>query len=93
MCLFGNDEVSLRDILRRSNDGNPIDEQALEALKSLDLGRQQGIVSSSEPLGSSMHERELLEVIGLAVKGKKEKHAGIGELENMKNRPMILIGG
>lgn len=93
VCLFGNDEVSLRDILRKSNDGNPIDEQALEALKSIELGRQQGMVSSSEPLGSSMHERELLDVIGLAVKGKKEKHAGIGELENMKNRPMILIGG
>ncbi|KAF3926209.1 hypothetical protein ABW21_db0208741 [Orbilia brochopaga] len=37
-------------------------------------------------------ERKLLEVIGVAVKGKKEKHAGIGELESMPNRPMILIG-
>jgi cyclic pyranopterin phosphate synthase len=36
---------------------------------------------------------ELLEVIGAAVKRKKAKHAGIGELEHMKNRPMILIGG
>jgi cyclic pyranopterin phosphate synthase len=34
-----------------------------------------------------------LEVIGMAVSRKKEKHAGMGELENMKNRPMILIGG
>jgi len=93
VCLFGNDEVSLRDILRKSNDGKPIDEQALEALKNIELGRRQGMVSPAGPLGSTMHERELLEVIGLAVKGKKEKHAGIGELENMKNRPMILIGG
>jgi len=93
VCLFGNDEVSLRDILRKSNDGNPIDELALQALKNIELGRQQGMVAPSEPLGSTIHERELLEVIGLAVKGKKEKHAGIGELENMKNRPMILIGG
>ncbi|KAJ6256072.1 hypothetical protein Dda_9164 [Drechslerella dactyloides] len=37
-------------------------------------------------------ERKLLEVIGVAVKGKKEKHAGMGELESMPNRPMILIG-
>ncbi|KAA8568425.1 hypothetical protein EYC84_007458 [Monilinia fructicola] len=42
-------------------------------------------------LGSSANERELLEVIGMAVSRKKEKHAGMGELENMKNRPMILI--
>ncbi|KAM4054785.1 moaC family protein [Hirsutella rhossiliensis] len=55
VCLFGNAEVSLRDILRKSN------------------------------------EAELLDVIGMAVKGKKAKHAGIGELEHMKNRPMILI--
>ncbi|KAK6346401.1 hypothetical protein TWF730_010726 [Orbilia blumenaviensis] len=37
-------------------------------------------------------EKKLLEVIGVAVKGKKEKHAGLGELETMPNRPMILIG-
>jgi cyclic pyranopterin phosphate synthase len=29
----------------------------------------------------------------MAVKRKKEQHAGIGELEHMANRPMILIGG
>ncbi|KAF3103995.1 hypothetical protein TWF102_003376 [Orbilia oligospora] len=37
-------------------------------------------------------EKRLLEVIGVAVKGKKEKHAGLGELESLPNRPMILIG-
>ena len=40
-----------------------------------------------------VNQDELLNIIGMAVKGKKEKHAGIGELEHMKNRPMILIGG
>ncbi|ODV83596.1 hypothetical protein CANARDRAFT_202708 [[Candida] arabinofermentans NRRL YB-2248] len=35
----------------------------------------------------------ILNEIGKAVKLKKEKHAGLGELENMPNRPMILIGG
>ncbi|KAJ5892169.1 uncharacterized protein N7473_008397 [Penicillium subrubescens] len=36
-------------------------------------------------------ERELLDLIGMTVKRKKAKHAGMGKLENMKNRPMILI--
>ncbi|KAF2138155.1 uncharacterized protein K452DRAFT_301516 [Aplosporella prunicola CBS 121167] len=65
VCLFGNAEVSLRDILRKSG--------------------EEGM--------SAEQQNELLEVIGAAVKRKKEKHAGMGELENMKNRPMILIGG
>ncbi|KAH8602307.1 hypothetical protein B0O99DRAFT_648117 [Bisporella sp. PMI_857] len=93
VCLFGNAEVSLRDILRKSNQGNPIDERAFEALKLMEHEWGPGLVSSSDLIGGMTHEKELLDVIGLAVKGKKEKHAGIGELENMKNRPMILIGG
>lgn len=93
VCLFGNAEVSLRDIIRKSNDGNPIDEEAYEAVKQIEMDRKQGLSSSGDPLGRSAHEKELLDVIGLAVSRKKEKHAGMGELENMKNRPMILIGG
>jgi cyclic pyranopterin phosphate synthase len=93
VCLFGNAEVSLRDILRKTNGGNPIDEEAFEALKQIAMNRRQGISSTQGPLGGTQHEQELLEVIGLAVSRKKEKHAGMGELENMKNRPMILIGG
>lgn len=92
VCLFGNAEVSLRDILRKTNNGNPIDEQAFEAMKQIEMDRRQGL-SASGPLGGTEHERELLDVIGMAVSRKKEKHAGMGELENMKNRPMILIGG
>ncbi|KAL3424762.1 molybdenum cofactor biosynthesis protein 1 B [Phlyctema vagabunda] len=91
VCLFGNAEVSLRDILRKSNNGEPIDAEAFEAMKQIEMNRRQDLPVASAPLGSSRHEQELLEVIGLAVKGKKEKHAGMGELENMKNRPMILI--
>jgi cyclic pyranopterin phosphate synthase len=93
VCLFGNAEVSLRDILRKSNNGNPIDEQAFEAMKQIEMDRRQGLTNSQSPLGGIAHEKELLDVIGLAVSRKKEKHAGMGELENMKNRPMILIGG
>lgn len=93
VCLFGNAEVSLRDILRKSNNGNPIDEDAFEAMKQIEMDRRQGLMTTEGPLGGTAHERELLDVIGLAVSRKKEKHAGMGELENMKNRPMILIGG
>ncbi|KAJ8065592.1 hypothetical protein OCU04_006268 [Sclerotinia nivalis] len=91
VCLFGNAEVSLRDILRKSNRNHPIDEQAFEAMKQIEMGRRQNLGDAHSPLGSSSNERELLEVIGMAVSRKKEKHAGMGELENMKNRPMILI--
>ena len=93
VCLFGNSEVSLRDILRESNDGKPIDEEAMEALKQVEMDRRQALPGSTDNLGASHQESRLLEIIGMAVKRKKEKHAGMGELENMKNRPMILIGG
>ena len=93
VCLFGNTEVSLRDILRKSNNNEPIDEAAFEAMKQLEMDRKEAKALSSTPLGLGSNEAELLEVIGMAVKRKKEKHAGLGELEHMKNRPMILIGG
>lgn len=93
VCLFGNAEVSLRDLLRKDNGGEPIDGEAYEALKKLEMDRRQALPGSEGPLGFGKRERELLDVIGMAVKRKKEKHAGMGQLENMKNRPMILIGG
>ncbi|KAK8190277.1 uncharacterized protein BKA78DRAFT_252025 [Phyllosticta capitalensis] len=93
VCLFGNTEVSLRDILRKDNGGKPMDEQAFEAVRQLEMNRQQGLVGQDSAPIWSEREHELLHVIGAAVKRKKEKHAGMGELENMKNRPMILIGG
>ncbi|MCJ1327848.1 hypothetical protein MMC10_004523 [Thelotrema lepadinum] len=93
VCLFGNSEVSLRDILRQGNSGHPIDEQAFEALKQIEMNRQEGRREESGGLGTSETEQKLLEVIGKAVGRKKERHAGMGVLENMKNRPMILIGG
>ncbi|KAI1823041.1 molybdenum cofactor biosynthesis prote [Xylaria intraflava] len=91
VCLFGNAEVSLRDILRQSNNGEPIDEAAFETIKQVEMARGQGVRDDTAPPNMSPNEQELLDVIGLAVKRKKAKHAGIGELEHMKNRPMILI--
>ena len=93
VCLFGNSEVSLRDMLRKENDGHPFDQEAFEALQQVEMNRSQGLLSDSATPSWAEKEAELLDIIGIAVKRKKEKHAGIGELENMKNRPMILIGG
>ncbi|KAI9753513.1 MAG: hypothetical protein M4579_005110 [Chaenotheca gracillima] len=93
VCLFGNSEVSLRDLLRESNGGQPIDESALEDLRQRGEYNQEGLLADPESAVWSEREMRLLEVIGMAVKRKKAKHAGMGQLENMKNRPMILIGG
>lgn len=93
VCLFGNAEVSLRDILRKENGGEPIDEAAFEAMKQVVRARHDGDAASMLPDQAPPNSRELLEVIGMAVQRKKAKHAGMGELEHMKNRPMILIGG
>lgn len=93
VCLFGNSEVSLRDMLRKDVDAQPVDFQMARALEELRLDDRQGMTIDSATPGHSQREMDLLNVIGMAVKRKKEKHAGIGKLENMKNRPMILIGG
>ena len=92
VCLFGNAEVSLRDLIRRENDGQPIDDNAMEALNLLERGRRASHIAERGEVVNEK-ERELLDVIELAVKRKKARHAGMGNLENMKNRPMILIGG
>ncbi|KAI7090864.1 molybdenum cofactor biosynthesis prote [Hortaea werneckii] len=95
VCLHGETEVSLRDLLRTERNGEPMDESAFEAIRELELSRWKGNPTSLQMDGEEgwmSKERQLLDVIGAAVKRKKAKHAGMGELENMKNRPMILIG-
>jgi cyclic pyranopterin phosphate synthase len=94
VCLFGNAEVSLRDIIRKVNAGQPIDEEAFESIKTaMTQGEAQNHPEHVSSPFLAPNSQELLDVIGMAVKGKKAKHAGLGELEHMKNRPMILIGG
>lgn len=88
VCLFGNTEVSLRDMIRAEHGGIPLGPQELGALSFQE--KQSFISDGTRP---SEEDAQLLDVIGMAVKRKKEKHAGMGQLENMKNRPMILIGG
>ncbi|KAI7130106.1 hypothetical protein KC352_g31411, partial [Hortaea werneckii] len=75
--------------------GEPMDESAFEVIREIELARRKDNPSSLQVDGEEgwmSKERQLLGVIGAAVKRKKAKHAGMGELENMKNRPMILIG-
>ena len=93
VCLHGNEEVSLRDILRKDNDGEPIDQAAFDRIRQIEIDRHQGRLSDRTTLGWGERERELLDIIGLAVKRKAEKHADMGDLKSMTNRPMILIGG
>ncbi|KAK3939906.1 putative molybdenum cofactor biosynthesis protein 1 B [Diplogelasinospora grovesii] len=92
VCLFGNAEVSLRDIVRQVNKGEPIDAEVFESMKQVAMDERRHLSPSDRgPPLLAPNSQELLDVIGMAVKRKKEKHAGIGELEHMKNRPMILI--
>jgi molybdenum cofactor biosynthesis enzyme MoaA len=50
-------------------------------------------VSLRDKLRAGASDQELSETIGLAVKNKKEKHAGMENIDITTNRPMILIGG
>jgi cyclic pyranopterin phosphate synthase len=92
VCLFGNTEVSLRDIIRKENDGQPIDESTMSNLRLVETVHDVAHIHNDGGWVND-RERELLDLIGMTVKRKKAKHAGMGKLENMKNRPMILIGG
>ncbi|XP_059376813.1 molybdenum cofactor biosynthesis protein 1-like isoform X2 [Carassius carassius] len=49
-------------------------------------------VSLRDFLRSGATEEELLHIIGAAVGRKKKQHAGMFNISQMKNRPMILIG-
>ncbi|XP_059375389.1 molybdenum cofactor biosynthesis protein 1-like isoform X2 [Carassius carassius] len=49
-------------------------------------------VSLRDFLRSGATEEELLHIIGTAVGRKKKQHAGMFNISQMKNRPMILIG-
>ncbi|KAK1056976.1 hypothetical protein LTR74_014511 [Friedmanniomyces endolithicus] len=95
VCLHGETEVSLRDLLRKDHGGEPMDDEAFDAVRQIELDRRKSLSGSYNggEEGWMSKERQLLETIGAAVKRKKAKHAGMGQLENMKNRPMILIGG
>ena len=93
VCLFGNDEVSLRDIIRKINNGEPIEPDVFEAMKQIAMDEIKHLPLSERPPILAPNSPELLDIIGMAVKRKKEKHADLGSLEHMLNRPMILIGG
>ena len=92
VCLFGNSEVSLRDIVRKLNGGMPINTEVLECLQRTSDSLCRG-VGQAKSIEFEEVQHELLRIVSAAVKKKAAKHAGLGMVENMKNRPMILIGG
>ena len=92
VCLFGNAEVSLRDVIRKYNNGQPVDELFDNKKKETTVSHRNDLNLQDGTQCNDM-KKELLDVIGIAVRGKKEKHAGMGVLEHLRNRPMILIGG
>jgi len=50
-------------------------------------------VSLRDLLRGGASNDAVLRVIGVAVRGKEEKHAGMEDINVTTNRPMILIGG
>lgn len=93
VCLFGNSEVSLRDLLRQMNGGDPLDEIAYEAAREIEDSARLATPTAPAVFSDRHREKQLLDVIGQAVGRKKARHAGMENLSTMPNRPMILIGG
>ncbi|PIL31466.1 hypothetical protein GSI_06168 [Ganoderma sinense ZZ0214-1] len=50
-------------------------------------------ISLRDEIRRGADDDALLTTIGRAVLGKKEKHAGMEDIDVVTNRPMILIGG
>ena len=50
-------------------------------------------ISLRDLLRSGASDDAVLQTIGIAVRGKQEKHAGMEDIDVATNRPMILIGG
>lgn len=50
-------------------------------------------ISLRDLLRSGASDDAVLQTVGIAVRGKKEKHAGMEDIDVVTNRPMILIGG
>lgn len=50
-------------------------------------------ISLRDQIRRGATDEELLQTIGFAVQGKKEKHSEMEDIDVVMNRPMILIGG
>jgi len=51
------------------------------------------VLSLRDAMRERMNDSELLNLINGAIIDKKEKHGGMLNIQKMKNRPMITIGG
>ena len=50
-------------------------------------------ISLRDAMRNGLSDNDILEIINDAVLNKKEKHGGMFNIQKMKNRPMITIGG
>ena len=50
-------------------------------------------ISLRDAIRQGMNDEEILNIINNAILHKKEKHGGMFNIQKMKNRPMITIGG
>jgi len=50
-------------------------------------------ISLRDLLRSGTSDDAVMQTVGIAVRGKREKHAGMEDIDVVTNRPMILIGG
>jgi molybdenum cofactor biosynthesis enzyme MoaA len=50
-------------------------------------------ISLRDMMRSGASDDQIMQAIGIAVKGKAEKHADMEKIDVKTNRPMILIGG
>ena len=50
-------------------------------------------VSLRDLMRTGASDQDILDIIRMALGSKKEKHAGMEDIDVVTNRPMILIGG
>lgn len=85
VCLFGANEVSLRDAMRM-----PLNNNNNAATPQLDASAQ---ATEQQAASAGCSDEDLALIVAAAVQKKKAQHAGMTTIAATKNRPMITIGG
>ena len=85
VCLFGNEEISLRDAMREVSPHRPSHPTIYEPLALT--------IPTYRACAQGASDGELMELVGGALAGKHKAHAGMHALAASENRPMTTIGG
>ena len=85
VCLFGNEEISLRDAMREVSPHRPSHPIIYEPLALT--------IPTYRACAQGASDGELMELVGGALAGKHAAHAGMHALAASENRPMTTIGG